>query len=204
MRARGLLELLAMLLALAARVGEGKRLQPGLDDPLAALGAVAVGSFLQPPEGLVDLLQRLGLHFHQGEVHAEHEVFHALLLGVLHLRGLGGQYLPEQAQLVLDLRLAVAQHAAEHFVSLPIADGHLAHHWDFSFPRSPPRSHHPPALPGRRVVECRKATIVPGPQRRVWPETSHISGPERAAPTSRGHPGYPFEAFSRGTTRTCL
>src|SRR4029078_13197341 len=85
-------------------------------------GAVDPG--LQPPDRLVDLAQALRLHLHDREVHLLDEIVNALLLGVLHGRGLDGEGVAQGAQLVLDLPAPVLEHGLQHLE--PLVIGRLA------------------------------------------------------------------------------
>src|SRR5450759_5491019 len=58
---------LARFLAVLAADREGQRAEPALADFLAALEAVPVGRLFEPPEGLVDLAERFGLHLDERE-----------------------------------------------------------------------------------------------------------------------------------------
>src|SRR5215213_221624 len=58
----------ARLLAVLAADGEGQRPQAARLDFLAALETAPVGAFFEPFEGLVDAVERLGLHLDQGEL----------------------------------------------------------------------------------------------------------------------------------------
>src|SRR5437899_6175326 len=63
-----LLGVLPGFFAILAADGEGQRPQALLADLLAALEAVPVGALLEAPEGVVDLVQRLGLHLDEREL----------------------------------------------------------------------------------------------------------------------------------------
>src|SRR2546425_5325459 len=56
------------LLAVLAADGERQRAEPLLGDLLATIEAVAVVALLEAHERVVDLVERLRLHLHQGEL----------------------------------------------------------------------------------------------------------------------------------------
>ena len=119
---------LALFLAVAAQQREGQRAQARRRDLLVALLAAPVAAVLEPQDRLVDLLERLALHLHQGEVHFLHEVVDALFLGVAHVVRVHRDRLAQRAKLLVDLAPAVFQHSLEQQVALAVDRFVLACH----------------------------------------------------------------------------
>src|SRR5512143_2712322 len=110
--ARGADVVLRLLLAVPAQ-GRGRQLD-------VALLAATVAALLQALEREVDLLERLRLHLHQGQVDLLHEVVDALLLGIAHLGGAGRDVVAQRAQLFVDVAPAVLEDSLEQQVTLAL------------------------------------------------------------------------------------
>ena len=119
MHALALLGRFPRLFAILAANRERQRPQPRLGDFLAALEAVAVGAFVQPPERLVDLVERLRLHLDEGELDVFLDVDFGALALVEHLAVLAAVG-PHVANPALHLVHQLAAAVLEHLLQLVV------------------------------------------------------------------------------------
>src|SRR5438034_3423999 len=111
------------LFTVLAAHGEGERAQPLLGDLFAAVEAVAVVALLEPPQRVVDLVERLRLHLDERELDVLLNVGLGALHGVEHFVELAapGALSSHVAHFALNLGLNLALALLEHPLELAIA-----------------------------------------------------------------------------------
>src|SRR3954470_13833233 len=113
---------LTRLLTILAADSEGQRAKALLGDFLAALEAVAVVALLEADQGVVDLVERLGLHLDERELDVVLDVRFGALDGVEHfLLAAPGAFRPDVAHLAFDFSLNLAATLLEHSLQFAVS-----------------------------------------------------------------------------------